>query len=128
MSAWSATDLERIGAVDEVTVASHRPDGTVRPAVTIWGVRLGESVYIRSAHGPDNGWFRRARTSGTGQFTAEGVSWPVLFEECDEKDSGLHARLDAAYHAKYDRYGARIVGAVVGPVPARATLRVLPRD
>jgi hypothetical protein len=37
-----------------------------------------------------------------------------------------HGAIDAAYHAKYDRYGPRIVGTVVGP-HAAVTLRLLPR-
>jgi hypothetical protein len=32
----------------------------------------------------------------------------------------------AAYHAKYDRHGASIVGAVVSPEAVRSTLRVRP--
>jgi len=35
--------------------------------------------------------------------------------------------LHAAYHAKYDRYGPRMVGTVVSPEAARATLRLVPR-
>jgi hypothetical protein len=35
--------------------------------------------------------------------------------------------IDAAYHAKYDRYGAAIVGTVVGDEAAPVTIRVLPR-
>ena len=36
--------------------------------------------------------------------------------------------LHAAYHAKYDRYGARIVDTVVSDEAAAATLRVSPRQ
>jgi NADP-dependent 3-hydroxy acid dehydrogenase YdfG len=32
-----------------------------------------------------------------------------------EPAPGAHAAIDAAYHSKYDRYGPRIVGSVVGP-------------
>jgi hypothetical protein len=30
---------------------------------------------------------------------------------------GVHGGIDAAYHAKYDRYGSQIVGTVVGLRP-----------
>ncbi len=40
----------------------------------------------------------------------------------------VHPALDAAYHAKYDRYGPGIVGTVVGPDVVPVTLRVLPRE
>ncbi len=34
--------------------------------------------------------------------------------------------IDAAYHAKYDRYGPQIVGTVTGPSAAAVTLRPAP--
>jgi hypothetical protein len=40
----------------------------------------------------------------------------------------VHPALDAAYHAKYDRYGARIVRTVVGDSVAPLTIRLVPRD
>ena len=40
-----------------------------------------------------------------------------------EADPGAHA----AYHAKYDRYGSRIVGSVVGPDVEAVTIRLVPR-
>lgn len=125
MTAWTAQELDAIGHADELEVASYRPDGTLRPAVTIWTVRSGDDVYIRSAYGPENSWFRRAKASGTGRVRAGGVEKDVRFEE---PDPDVHAQLDAAYHAKYDRYGARIVGSIVGPALVGSTLRVVPRD
>ncbi|WUS94366.1 DUF2255 family protein [Kribbella sp. NBC_00709] len=58
-----------------------------------------------------------------GRIRASGVERDVRFEV---PDGDVHAAIDAAYHAKYDRYGARIVGAVVGTKAASATLRVVP--
>jgi hypothetical protein len=41
----------------------------------------------------------------------------------------VHAALDAAYHAKYNRYGPRIVGSVTGAHAAVGeTLRLVPAD
>ena len=39
-----------------------------------------------------------------------------------------HEALDAAYHAKYDRHGPRIVGTVVGPDAAAVTIRLVPEE
>lgn len=128
MSVWTGGELKSIERATEVTVASERGDGTLRPAVTVWGVRLADDVYVRSAHGPDNGWFRRARTAGVGRLTGGVVSREVSFELADAEDDVLHAALDEAYHRKYDRYGASIVGTVVGPGVVVATLRVVPRE
>lgn len=41
---------------------------------------------------------------------------------------GSHPAIDAAYHAKYDRYGPQIVGSVVGSKAAEGTLRLVPSD
>jgi len=120
---WTSAELARIGAATELQVASNRADGSLRPYVTIWGVRAGADVYVRSAHGPDNGWFRRARSSGTGRLRAGGVERDVIFTDAA---SDVRADIDAAYHAKYDRYGPAIVGTVVGDEAAEVTLRLVP--
>ena len=36
--------------------ASRRPDRSLRPYVTMWVVRAGVGLYVRSAYGPDNPW------------------------------------------------------------------------
>jgi hypothetical protein len=124
MTAWTADQLERIGNADELRIASRRPDGSLRPFVTIWVVRSGDDIYVRSAHGPANPWFRRAIASGEGRIRAGGVERDVGFED---PGSALDADLHAAYHAKYDRYGPRMVGTVVSPEAAKSTLRLVPR-
>lgn len=124
MSAWTADELARIGKATELQITSRRDDGSLRPYVTIWVVRSGDDVYVRSAYGHDNGWFRRALSSGAGRIRAGGVEKDVAFEEPGE---AVDADLHAAYHAKYDSYGPNIVGTVVSPEAARSTLRLLPR-
>ena len=123
MTDWTPEELDRIGRADELQVASRRRDGTLRPYVTIWVVRTGDDIYIRSAYGPDNPWFVRAQASGVGRIRAGGVERDVSF---DEPGASAHASIDAAYHAKYDRYGPRIVGTVVGPEVVPTTFRVVP--
>lgn len=54
MSGWTTDELERIGRVNELQVASRRPDGSLRPFVTIWVVRSGDPRSINEA-GPENG-------------------------------------------------------------------------
>ncbi len=118
---WTDDELDRIGGADELQVSSYRSDGTLRPFVTIWVVRTGDNLYIRSAYGRENGWYRRAVTSGRGQIRAGGVEKDVTFVEPTED---VHSALDDAYHAKYDRYGAKIVGTVVAPHGVGVTLRL----
>jgi hypothetical protein len=124
MSAWTGDELGRIGAGEELQLASLRRDGTRRPYVTMWVVRAGDDLYVRSAYGPDNLWFRRAKASGAGRIRAGGLELDVTFAE---PAPGVHAAIDAAYHSKYDRYGPSIVGSVVGPDAEAVTIRLVPR-
>jgi hypothetical protein len=39
----------------------------LRPYVTMWVVRANDELYVRSAYGPNNPWFRRAKASGAGR-------------------------------------------------------------
>jgi hypothetical protein len=124
MSTWTSDELSRIGAAEELQLASQRRDGTLRPYVTMWVVRAGDNLYVRSAFGPDNPWFRRAKASGTGRIRAGGLERNVTFAG---PAPGVHAAIDVAYHSKYDRYGPRIVGTVVGPDAEAVTIRLVPQ-
>jgi hypothetical protein len=124
MTTWTPEALAAFGGPDEIEIASLRPDGSVRPFITIWIVRLGDELYVRSAYGPENGWYRRAVASGLGRIRAGGQEREVAFET---PDGSVAEPLHAAYHAKYDRYGPAIVGTVVSAQSAGATLRVVPR-
>ena len=122
---WDAEALRRLDGAIEVQVASRRADGSLRRYVTIWTVTVGDGVFIRSAYGTDNPWFRRARTSGTGSIRAGGLERAVTFNVVDPGDA-VHRAIDAAYHAKYDQYGPKIVGTVVGAEAAAATFTLVP--
>jgi hypothetical protein len=124
MTAWAPKELERIGAAEEVGLASRRPDGSLRLYVTMWVVRAGDSLYVRSAYGSDNPWYRRAIASGAGRIRAGGTDRDVAFAPAAaEAQDGI----DAAYHAKYDRYGPRIVGSVTSPGSHAVTVRLVPQ-
>lgn len=123
MTAWSADELARIDRADELQIASRRPDGSLRPYITIWVVRLADDLYVRSAYGYSNPWFQRALASGEGRIRAGGVERDVAFEV---PGAAVNADLHAAYHAKYDRYGPSIVGTVVSAEAARSTLKLVP--
>lgn len=123
-TAWTADELARIGGADELEISSRRGNGTLRRFTTIWAVRSGDDIYVRSAYGPQNGWYRRALASGEGRIRAAGVERDVTFEPAD---TGVAGDVDGAYHAKYDRLGPRLVGSVVGTDAARTTIRLRPR-
>jgi hypothetical protein len=128
MSGWTPDELARIGRATEFEITSRRPDGSLRPYVTIWGVRLGNDIYVRSAHGPDNPWFVRAVAAGEGRLRAGGVERDVTFELVAPGVPGSpEDGLRREYHTKYDRYGPGPVGSVVTQDAERATLRLVPR-
>lgn len=123
-SAWSSDELDRVGRATELRLASQRPDGSLRPFATIWIVRVGDDIFVRSAHGWNSGWFQRALNSGQGRMRAGGIERDVAFEQPGPE---VASDITAAYHAKYDRYGPAIVGTVVSPEAVRSTLRLVPR-
>lgn len=125
MANWTPDELDRIGSAEELRIASLRLDGSLRPYVTIWVVRSGDAIFVRSAYGPDNPWYRRAKASGAGRIRAGGIERDVSFADAEPETYGA---IDAAYYAKYDRYGSAIVGTVVGPAAAPLTIRLIPRD
>jgi hypothetical protein len=124
MTTWPRDELERIGAADELQLTSRRPDGSLRPYVTMWVVRAGGDLYVRSAYGPGNPWYRRATASGAGRIRAGDIERDVFFAQASPEVQG---DIDAAYHAKYDRYGPRIVGSVTGPGAHGVTVRLVPQ-
>ncbi|WP_433300396.1 DUF2255 family protein [Actinoplanes sp. CA-030573] len=123
---WTPDELAAVGGAEEIGIASLRGDGTLRPYVTIWVVRAGDELYVRSARGPSGSWYRHAVAAGTGRIRAGGLERDVTFTEPAYSD--VDADIDAAYHAKYDRYGPAIVGPVVGDKASEVTLRLLPRN
>ena len=124
MSDWPADDLATLAQGDELRIASSRPDGSLRPWVRIWFVAVSDGLYVRSAYGPENGWYRRAKASGTGRIKVKGLERDVAFET---PDTSLNEAVTDAYRDKYARYPAKIVATVVNDDAVRSTLRVVPR-
>jgi hypothetical protein len=81
MTTWTTEDLSRVGEAEEIKLATARADGSLRPYVTMWVVRADDELYVRSAYGPDNPWFRRAKISGAGRIRAGGQERDVAFAE-----------------------------------------------
>jgi hypothetical protein len=124
MGDWTAEQLDKIGAADELEIAALRPDGSLRPATTIWVVRVGDDLYVRSWRGRNGGWFRSVLRRPEGRIQAGGLTRDVTFQEPDDAD---HAAIDHAYQAKYSRYGSSYVDPMVSPAATAATLRLIAR-
>jgi hypothetical protein len=123
MARWTSDELEKIGAAEELEVASLRSDDTLRQPITIWVVRVGEDLYVRSVNGRSATWFRGALDRHEAHIQAGGVDKDVLLVEVDD----LNDEIDAAYRAKYRRYAASIVNSVLTPEARAATLKLTPR-
>jgi hypothetical protein len=124
MSNWTAEELDTIGAAPELDIAAYRPDGSLRPYTTIWVVRVGDDLYVRSYRGRDGAWFRAVLRHPEGRIRAGGTEREVTFEEPGDAD---HDAIDQAYRAKYTRYGGAYVDPMVSAGARAATLRLLAR-
>jgi len=120
---WNRNELDMIGAAAELSVAPRRPGGALRPFTTIWVVRIGDDLYVRSYHGPSGRWYRAAVRAGSGRIRAGGVERDVSFEQTAAVEP---ARIDDAYRAKYGR--SPYVDAMVGADAAATTLRLIPSE
>src|SRR3954463_16274030 len=106
MTAWKSDELDKIAAAEELQIASVRRDGTLRNPVTIWVVRHGDDLYVRSVNGRTAAWFRGVQVRHEGRIWAGGVEKDVTFVGADHDSDD---DLDAAYRTKYRRYAASII-------------------
>jgi hypothetical protein len=125
MTTWTSDELTKIGTAEELEIASLRRDGTLRNPVTIWVVRVGDDLYVRSVNGREGAWFRGVQGRHEGRIRAGGVEKDVTFVE--EPAPNLNDQIDAVYRAKYQRYGERIVGSIVNTRARSATIKLVPR-
>jgi hypothetical protein len=124
MTAWTSSELDKIGNAEELEIASLRRDGKLRKRVTIWVVRLGDDLYIRSVNGRTSAWFRGTQERHEGRIWAGGVEKQVTFEDADPN---LNDQIDAAYRAKYRRYAGRILNSALTSEARAAMIKLVPR-
>jgi hypothetical protein len=123
MAGWTSEELVAIGAADELDLASARRDGTLRRPVTMWVVRVGDDVFVRSVTGRGSSWFRSAQARREAHIRAGGVGKDVHLVETNDVDD----EVDATYRKKYCRRYPTIVPSIVAPQARAATLRLEPR-
>jgi hypothetical protein len=125
MTTWTSDELTSIAAADELQIAPLRPDGRPRNPVTIWVVRDGDGLYVRSYRGPESSWFRGTQARHEGHIEAGGVDKDVTFVE--ETDPAVNDQIDAAYRAKYHGYDASYLDPMVAPPARGTTLKIVPQ-
>jgi hypothetical protein len=116
--------LAKKGNAQELQIASLRRHGTLRKPVTIWVVRVGDDLYVRSWRGSASTRFRGIQDRREGRITAGGVNKDVLFVEADDD---VNNAIDAAYRSKYGRYGDSYVIEMIRPEARVTTLKLVPR-
>ena len=126
MTTWTHDELNKIEKAEELQIASQRRDDTLRKPVTIWVVRVGDDLYVRSVYGRGSGWFRGTQSRHEGHIRAGGVDKDVTFVE--ETDPTLNEEIDSAYRTKYHRYAASIINSTLTPEARSATIKLVPRD
>jgi len=123
MTAWTEDELARVDAGEELQLASVRPDGSLRRPVTMWVVRVGDDIYVRSVRGRNATWFRHAQTQHQAHIRADTIEKDVTLIETDDALD----EIDAAYNAKYGRRHPTIVPSIVAPAARAATLKLEPQ-
>ena len=81
MTTWTSDELSKIGTAEELQISSLRRDCTLGKPVTIWVVRHGDDLYVRSSRGRGGSWFRGTQDRHEGRIRAGGVEKDVTFVE-----------------------------------------------
>ena len=124
MTTWTSNELNKIGTAEELEIASLRLDGTLRAPVTIWVVRHGDDIYVRSVNGRTAAWFCGTQVR-EGHIEAGSVAKDVSFVDADPE---INDQIDAAYRTKYRRYAASIISSIVSPEARSTTIKLVPRS
>jgi hypothetical protein len=125
MTEWKSDQLDKLGKAEEVQIASARRDGTLRKPVTVWAVRHGDDLYVRSVKGRNGPWFRGTQETHEGRIRARGVEQDVTFVDADQS---TESEIDAAYRTKYRRYAGSILNSVLTPEARSSTIKLVPRS
>jgi hypothetical protein len=123
-SAWTSDELSRIAKADELQIASLRPDGSPRRPRTIWAVRHGDDIYVRSLNGPDSAWYRGVQQLHQGHIAAGGVEADVNFVPAAHD---IDDEIDEAYRAKFDHFQTGL-NRIVRPEARSTTVKIVPRS
>ena len=126
MTQWTSDQLDNVGRAEEVQIASLGSDGKLRKPVTVWVVRHGEDLYVRSVRGRSGHWFRGIQERHEGLIRAGRVQQEVTFVDADhgidheiERGQQIAERADVAGD-ELSRVGRPIDGNVCqGEVPVR---------
>jgi len=124
MMEWTKDQLDKVARTEEVQIASARRDGMLGKPVTVWIVRHGDDLYLRSVRGPKGNWFRSTQDRHEGRIQAGGVQQDVAFVDADHV---IDDEVEAAYRTKYRRYAGSVLNSVLTPEARSTTIKLVPR-
>ena len=124
MERWTDTELDAVGKARELEVSSYRGDGTLSPPVTIWAVRHGNDIYVRSVNGPSATWYSAAMRRGAGRISSGGVERHVQFLD---PAGDVEDAIDSAYRDKY-RASSSATQRIIAPPARDTTIRLAPAE
>jgi hypothetical protein len=97
----------------------------MRKPVTVWAVRHGDDLYVRSVKGRSGPWFLGTQETHEGRVGTRGVQQDVTFVDADE---ATESPIDSAYRTKYRRYAGSILNSVLTPEARSSTIKLVPRS
>ena len=118
---WTGDQLDRIAGSEELRITTTREDGSQRRWTPIWVVRVGDSLYIRSAGGGKADWYRHVTQHNQARVRAGGVDAEVTAELIG--DPTVNDQVTAAYQAKYRNHHSLVAMFLRAPA-TEATLRL----
>ncbi|MEP9394691.1 DUF2255 family protein [Gordonia sp. VNK1] len=124
--AWDTAALRQIAAAHELRISTPRADGTMRTDVPIWVVEVDGSVFVRTWHRRDTGWFGAAVRTGTALLRIADWEREVAVADVGAADAGTRTAVDAAYRSKYGVSDDPTVSGMVTDDAAASTLRLSP--
>src|SRR5260370_42401415 len=123
MTEWTSDQLAKVGRAEELQIASVGRNDKLRKPVTVWVVRHGDDLYVRSVRGRSAQWFRGTQERHEGWIRAGGVQQDVAFVDAGRD---IDEEVDAAYLAKYRRYTGNIINNVPTPEAPSTTIKRQP--
>lgn len=120
-NSWPADVLDSFGSAEEIEISTRRVDGSLRGYVPIWPVVADGALYVRSYRGIDGAWYRHAAAHRAGAIRIGGQQTDVTFAPVGPD---VRPAVDAAYRAKYARYGGSYLRPMLAESAVATTLRV----
>lgn len=121
MTGWDEGTLDVFGSAEEITIGTIHNGALVN--VPIWIVRVGPDIYIRSFRGTGARWYTRAIKQRHATISTGNLAINMRLETVGDT---FRNEIDAAYRAKYGRYGDSYIGPMTSPGAVETTMRLTP--